>query len=168
MVEIFGPVTLFSYLSIWDEDPQATNSIDDTGDETKAEIFLQVFREDFVPWCLHGHTRSINEKLDLLIASIIDDFFAEQWSSIITYATNVNKCSESGTDPTISSSDILQAGVLAILIEKVKEKINKMKILSIRKIGCLPEHWQHKSLDSAAVSAAVRSSSTVSDARFIR
>lgn len=165
LVEIFGPVTLFSYLHLCNEDQWSINSIHDIHNETKAKFFLQAFRDDFVPWCLDGHTRSSSEKLDLLLASVLDEFFSEQWCSIITYATDLDKCFE--TD--VRTSDVIdQIEVLAILIGKVKEKINKMKIQSVHKIGCLPEHWQHKLLDSAAVSAVLHSTSNISYARFLR
>lgn len=162
LVELFGPVTLFPYLHFCNEDQLSINSADAITDETKADIFHQVFRDDLVPWCLHTCTRSSSEKIDLLIASVKDDFFAEQWCSIITYVTNAENFS--GTD--MGTSDV-QTELLAIIIEKVKEKISKMEINNVHKIGYLPEHWQHKLLDSAAVSTALHSSCRASDARFL-
>lgn len=142
----------------------SVNSVD-TNNKTEAKFFLQAFNDDVVPWCLHGHTHSRSEKLNLLIASVQDEFFSEQWCSIITYATSAGECFK--TD--LRTPDAIdQTEVLASLIEKVKGKIYEMKEKSIHSIGCLPEHWQHKLLDSAAVSAVLHTPPSISEARFLR
>ncbi|ONK62651.1 uncharacterized protein A4U43_C07F6420 [Asparagus officinalis] len=166
LIEIFGPITLFSFLHFGNGDQWSIDTVQETNYEVKVKFFLQAFRDDFVPWCFHGHTRSCSEKIDLLIASIQDEFFSEQWCSVLTYATCTDP--DKFTKPDIRPSDVTdQTELLAILIEKVKRKINKMKMKAVQNIGCLPVHWQHKLLDSAAISVLLHSPPSTSDARFL-
>lgn len=163
LVEIFRPVTLFSYLHGCKKDQFTAGCVGDYINEAKTNYFLQMFTDEFVPWCLCGHSRSISAKLDLLIALVEDEYFSEQWSVIITHATNLLKCSE--TD--LRAPDIIdQVQVLAMLIEKVREEISSMKLEGMPNARSSPYGWQHKLLDSAAVSVALHSSS-VSHVRFL-
>lgn len=154
LVEIFGPVTIFSY----------SGQTTDEGDvELKMKDFLQMFNDDFVPWCFHGHSHSSNAKLDLLIALVQDECFCEQWCSIITYATKLEDFSVSE-----SSGNFDRIELLAMLIEKVRERISSKKLGHLQKNGSLAENWQHDLLDSVATFVACHSFSGVAHAKFLR
>lgn len=127
------------------------------GIDSGREHFLQAFNEIFVPLCLEKCSPSTGPKLDLLIALIDNECFPEQWNIIVTHATYP----EEGTLRN-SDSKVL---VLAVLMEKARERIRKMKCLK----GSRPEDWQHESLDIAAASI-INSSPPfgTSEARFLR
>ncbi|XP_008782594.2 E3 ubiquitin-protein ligase listerin isoform X1 [Phoenix dactylifera] len=154
LVEIFGPITIFSY----------SGRTTDEGDaESKMKHFLQMFNDDFIPWCFHGHSDSSNSKLDLLIALVQDECFCEQWCSIITYATKLENFSVSE-----SSDNFSRIELLAMLIEKVRERISTKKLGHLQKNGSLPGNWRHNLLDSIATFVACHSFSGVTHAKFLR
>lgn len=154
LVEIFGPVTIFSY---------GVETTDEDDLESKKKHFLQTFNDDLVPWCFHGHVHSSNSKLDLLIALIEDDCFSEQWCSIIMYATKLENFSISETSGNFNCFELL-----AMLIDKVRERISGKNLGNMPKNGSLLENWQHNLLDSTATFVACNSFSGVSHAKFLR
>ncbi|OAY73390.1 E3 ubiquitin-protein ligase listerin [Ananas comosus] len=154
--EIFGPVNIFSNIA---------NTTDSSDEESKMKNFLQAFNDVFIPWCLDGNSRSSSLKLDLLLALIQEEYFIDQWYSIISFATEQQIFFETDVQ---TSQSFDQIEVLALLFEKVRERIGSNKSYNLQKNGSQPEHWRHKLLDSAAISIAYKSHSRVSDARFLR
>ncbi|XVE58949.1 hypothetical protein DITRI_Ditri05aG0004100 [Diplodiscus trichospermus] len=119
--------------------------------EMKLEYFLQVYKETFVPWFLHGHNCGTSARLDLLLALLDDECFSEQWHAAITYVINlVNSKVGSG------SMDSNHLAVLAMLFEKVRTEIRRRKggEDSFLRLGSLPDHWHHELLEASAVSVA--------------
>ncbi|XP_072959491.1 E3 ubiquitin-protein ligase listerin [Typha angustifolia] len=154
LAEIFGPVTIFSYIE--------TN---DNKEKFNMDDFLQTFNNDLVPWCLDGNNHTSNSKLDLLISLIQEEYFFEQWCSIITYATKHQIYSESD----IQTSDRFdKLELLALLLEKVTDRIVSKKVGNLQKNGSLPEHWRHDMLDSAAIYITRHFPSRGCSAQFLR
>ncbi|KAF8397167.1 hypothetical protein HHK36_016074 [Tetracentron sinense] len=165
-VSIFGPRKIVPHLFVRHEGHFDSHLSDDGDDKFDAEHFLQNLKENFIPWCFHGNNHSTSARLDLLLALIDDEFFAEQWCSIITFTTKLEEHSESEFD----SLDFDRIDVLAMLMEKVRGEISKRKVgAKFNQQGSHLEHWYHKVLDSAAVSVA-RSSPPFQapQARFLR
>lgn len=164
-VSVFGPRKIIQEL-ICNKALSFGHLSHDGGEKLGQEDFLQVFKELFTPWCLLGHDSSISAQLDLLLALFEDESFAEQWCMVITYATKLECC---GAKP--GSLDSNQIAVLAILMEKAREKLKKRKVGVDfnHHQGCQPDHWHHELLDLAAVSVACSLPPYgTSDSRFIR
>ncbi|RVX22716.1 E3 ubiquitin-protein ligase listerin [Vitis vinifera] len=164
-VSVFGPRKIIQEL-ICNKALSFGHLSHDGGEKLGQEDFLQVFKELFTPWCLLGHDSSISAQLDLLLALFEDESFAEQWCIVITYATKLECC---GAKP--GSLDSNQIAVLAILMEKAREKLKKRKVGVDfnHHQGCQPDHWHHELLDLAAVSVACSLPPYgTSDSRFIR
>ncbi|KAJ3688315.1 hypothetical protein LUZ61_017479 [Rhynchospora tenuis] len=142
LCETFAPVELFSEIS-----DKASNS----DDQEKLKVFVQTFKDELVPWCLDRNTLSSCAKLDFLISLMQDECFSEQWSSILIFLTDGQ-----------SSVQINRLEVLALLLEKIRGNIGKLK----RK-GSLPEHWHHNLLDSTAVAVVIGPSTGALEARFL-
>ncbi|RZC63169.1 hypothetical protein C5167_024930 [Papaver somniferum] len=142
-VSIFGPRSIVSQLRSSEEVCSGAPSKEGDNDyETKH--FMQVFKETFVPWCLHGSSLSVGARLDLLLALLDDQHFSEQWSSIITFA---NRSLSNGLD-----SDSID--MLAVLIEKVRGAIDKNEGTKYFRPGSNLEKWHHNLLDSIAANVA--------------
>ncbi|KAF5201967.1 E3 ubiquitin-protein ligase listerin [Thalictrum thalictroides] len=164
-ISIFGPRKIVSPLSVWNKS-NASNHESDAGDNgSLSDSFLCVFKEVFIPWCLRGSNPSTTAHLDLLLALLDDELFAEQWSSIIRYATRLNE----HHGHKIEYSDFDHISVLAMLMEKVREFVRcKMRVGSIQHSIPL-ELWHHELLDSTAVSLARLSPPyQISYTRFLR
>ena len=163
-VSVFGPRKIIQEL-IRNKGHSFGHLSYDGGEKLGQEDFLHIFKEIFTPWCLHGNDSSINAQLDLLLALFEDEYFAEQWCIVITHATKVESC---GSKP--GSLDSNQIAVLAVLMEKAREKLKE------RKVGvdfnhhqdCQPDHWHHELLDFAAVSVTCSLPHGTSDSQFIR
>ncbi|KAK9124663.1 hypothetical protein Sjap_014265 [Stephania japonica] len=142
MVSIFGPRKILLEL------PVHLSGKSDIG--STSDHLLLIFKEFFVPWCLRQcNHHSINERLDLLLSLLDDELFAEQWSSIITFATRLEEDLEPG------SKELDQISVLAMLMEKVRDFVKrKMGNMSNDQKCFLTEKWHHQLLDSTAVSIA--------------
>ena len=137
----------------------------DKDSELKLEYYLQVYKETFVPWCLHGHTCGTSARLDLLLALLDDECFSEQWHAVITYAIDlVNSKVGSG------SMESNHLAVLAMLFEKARKEIRrKVGNDSFLQLGSLPDHWHHELLEATAVSVAFSLPPFgTSDAQFVR
>lgn len=117
----------------------------------EADQFLQIFKESFVPWCLHGNNCSASARLDLLLALLDDEYFSEQWCAVITYAIKPE-----GSGPEPQSQDYDHITLLAMLLEKARNEITQRKVAedSIHQLGTNPAHWHLELLDSAAVAIA--------------
>ncbi|XP_010256980.1 PREDICTED: E3 ubiquitin-protein ligase listerin [Nelumbo nucifera] len=162
-VSIFGPQEVVSKLSIGGQRHQSSDISIGGDKKSKSENFLQSFKEIFVPWCLYGNNRSTSARLDLLLALLDGEHFSEQWPSIIKYAI----LEHPGTELLL---DFDRIDMLAMLMEKVRGEINKKK--AVPELGhwhgSYLELWQHKLLDSTAVSIACCSPSLwISHARFL-
>ncbi|WOK95851.1 E3 ubiquitin-protein ligase [Canna indica] len=151
LVEIFGPVTLFSNCGSQNEELDV---------EINMKHFLQTFNSDFIPWCLHGHSNFSNLKLELLLDLIQDDYFSEQWSTIITYSIKQAKYLE-------TSDNLSHIEVLATLLEKVRERIRSKKLGNLKRSGFSPEHWRHDLLDTSAITFACHTPVNSSHAKFL-
>ncbi|XVF20393.1 hypothetical protein REPUB_Repub11eG0194700 [Reevesia pubescens] len=123
----------------------------DKDSELELEYFLQVYKETFVPWCLHGHNNGTSARLDLLLALLDDECFSEQWHAVITYAIDLVN-SKVG----LGSMDSDHLAVLAMLFEKARNEISRRKVGedSFHRPGSLPDHWHHELLEETAVSIA--------------
>ncbi|KAJ8431978.1 hypothetical protein Cgig2_006475 [Carnegiea gigantea] len=106
-------------------------------DDSEVHSFLKVFEGTFVSWCFSGSEGSVDTRLDLLLALLDDECFNQQWNMIISYATN-----KPGT---------LHMRRLATLIKKARYMKKQKSKLDDNQLSQL-EHWQHKLLDSIAVS----------------
>ncbi|XWS74417.1 hypothetical protein CRYUN_Cryun02cG0214200 [Craigia yunnanensis] len=149
-VSIFGArKVLHEIFSNYDE--RSCRLPNDKDSELKLEYYLQVYKETFVPWCLHGHNCGTIARLDLLLALLDDECFSEQWYAVITYAIDlVNSKVGSG------SMESNHVAVLAILFEKARNEIRRRKAGedSFLRLGSLPDHWHHELLEATAVSVA--------------
>ncbi|KAI3987208.1 hypothetical protein MKX01_031692 [Papaver californicum] len=142
-VSIFGPRRIV--LQLLSSEEVSSGAPSKEGDnEFETKHFMQVFKETFVPWCLHGNSLSVGARLDLLLALLDDQHFPEQWSSIITFA---NRSVSNGLD-----SDSVD--MLAELIEKVRREIDKIKGTEYFQPGSNLEKWHHNLLDSTAIDVA--------------
>ncbi|CAI8583764.1 unnamed protein product [Vicia faba] len=122
------------------------------GDESsKAEEFLQIFKNTFVPWCLQPNSCSTNARFDLLLTLLDDEYFKEQWSIIVNYVISQ---SYSGSPAGLINSD--QATMLATLLEKARDESMKRKARdgSSYRPGTNPEDWYHECLESYATAAS--------------
>lgn len=147
-VSVFGPRKIIQEL-IHTKGLSLGHLSHNGGENLSQEGFLQVFKEIFTPWCLHGNDSSISARLDVLLALFEDDSFYEQWCIVINYATKLEHCgAKSGP------LDSNRIAVLAILMEKVRDKFKKRKVGVDfnHHQGCQPDHWHHELLDFAAVS----------------
>ena len=150
-VSVFGPRKILQELFVNDKG-HSSSYLSDGGDkQLKEEQFIQMFSEIFVPWCLHGDDCSTSARLDLLLSLLDDEYFSEQWASVITYAIDLE---HSGAVPDYRVSD--QIAVLAVLLEKARDKITMRKAgedFCSRK-GAKPDHWHHEHLELAALAIA--------------
>lgn len=127
------------------------------GVELDKEKFLIAFNEIFIPWCLRDCSASTGSKLDFLLAIVDSKCFMEQWHSVITFAINTEGLTSSTLD-----SRLIQ--LLAMLMEKARERMRKENNLKELQIGL----WQHKLLDSAAISVVNNPPCGTFGARFLR
>ncbi|KAL0910784.1 hypothetical protein M5K25_018871 [Dendrobium thyrsiflorum] len=148
LIGIFGPVTVLSHIHACNKE-RCSFSLTSKGDDFIAQQFLQTFRDDFVPWCLLNQTSSSSAKLDLLLSLIQDEYLSDQWSTIISHFTKLDKCYRADTG-ILYHVDNLQS--FAMLFEKLREKVNLMITENVHRVGVLPEHWHHELLDSFAIS----------------
>ncbi|KAE8667455.1 HEAT/U-box domain-containing protein, putative isoform 2 [Hibiscus syriacus] len=116
--------------------------------EMMLEYFLQIYKEKFVPWCLHGHDSITSARLDLLLELLDDECFYEQWHAIITYAIDLVNFKGSG------SIDSNHLASLAMLFEKARNEMRKVGDGSFHRLGSVPDHWHHELLEATAVSVA--------------
>lgn len=150
-VSVFGPRKILQELFIHNKGHSSSCLSDGRDKQLKEEQFMQMFSEIFVPWCLHGDDCSTSARLDLLLALLDDEYFSEQWASVITYAVDLE---HSGAVPDYQVSD--RIAVLAVLLEKARDKITMRKAgegFSSRK-GAKPDHWHHEHLELAALAIA--------------
>ncbi|XP_048324435.2 E3 ubiquitin-protein ligase listerin [Ziziphus jujuba] len=151
-VSVFGPRKIVKELFIRSKGCPMVDSSDDGGDkQLEADKFLQIFKETFVPWCLHGNNCSASARLHLLLALLDDEYFSEQWCAVITYAIKPE-----GSGPLPQSQDSDRITMLAMLLEKARNEITQRKVAkdSRHQTGTNPAHWHHELLDSAAVAIA--------------
>ncbi|XP_024158804.1 E3 ubiquitin-protein ligase listerin isoform X2 [Rosa chinensis] len=148
-VSVFGPHKIVHELLIHNTSPHSYSP--DEGDRALEEDrFLQMFNGTFVPWCLSGNSYSLSARLDLLLALLDDEYFSEQWDSVIRYATNLE---HSGSAPCSLDSDRIT--ILAMLLQKVRNGITNTKVgVSISTKMGNPDHWHHELLESTAVAVA--------------
>ncbi|OMO82940.1 Zinc finger, RING-type [Corchorus capsularis] len=150
-VSIFGACKVLKVL-FTDNDGLSSGPSHEKDGELKQECFLQVYKERFVPWCLHGHNFGTSARLDLLLALLDDECFSEQWHAIITYAIDLVK-SKVG----LGSMDSNHLAVLAMLLEKARNELRRRKREedSFNQLGSVPDHWHHELLESTVVSIAL-------------
>ncbi|KAL6195350.1 hypothetical protein ACLB2K_030969 [Fragaria x ananassa] len=143
-VSVFGPHNIIHELHVHNMSPHEGDTA------LEEETFLQMFKGTFVPWCLSGNSCSLSARLDLLLALLDDEYFFEQWDSVIRYATNLEY---SGSAPCSLDSDRIT--ILAMLLEKARNEITKAKVgISIcTNMGNI-DHWHHELLESTVVAVA--------------
>ncbi|KAJ4978445.1 hypothetical protein NE237_009225 [Protea cynaroides] len=167
MASIFGPQEVLSQLFVSETRDSSINLSCDGDHESRTKKFLLVFKEDIVPWCLSRNNHSVSACLDLLLALLDNNCFVEQWSSILTYAAKLEN-----PGPVPGSMDFDHAAVLAMLMEKIRKELSKKErkvepesnVWQMSDLG----QWNHKLLDSAAVSVACSPPFTTSSACFLR
>ncbi|KAJ7982619.1 E3 ubiquitin-protein ligase listerin [Quillaja saponaria] len=162
---VFGPLKLVRELFLQDKENPRPHIFNDRDRELEGEHYMQIFRETFVPWCLNSNNCSSSARLDLLLAMLDDEYFSEQWDTVVKYATNQKY---SGSPPGFLDAD--SAALLALLLEKARDEITKRKRgeESFYLHGAIADHWHHEGIESAAI-AVVRSSPPfgTSDAQFL-
>ena len=134
IVSTFGPRKVIPRFvpSEW-----SSGGIPTSQDDREVYSFLEVFKGTFVSWCFSGSEGSVDARLDLLLALLDDECFNQQWNMIVSYATN-----ERGT---------LHMRRLATFIKKTRYLMKqKAKPDDVEASQCV--RWQHKLLDSVAVS----------------
>lgn len=107
--------------------------------------FVQVFNHVFVPWCLTEIKSSTPARMDLLLALIDNEYFAEQWGSIISFLTT---CQQSQSCSWILNMDCVT--MLAMLVERIRYRTGR-KSGTGSQLEFGMESWRHDCLDSAAV-----------------
>nr|POE66372.1 e3 ubiquitin-protein ligase listerin [Quercus suber] len=164
-VSVFGPRKILKELFIHNKGPSSSFLSDGSDGQLKEEQFIQMFRDIFVPWCLYGDNCSTSARLDLLLALLDDEYFSEQWDSVITYATNLEH-----SETMNGYQDSNHIAILAVLLEKARDEISRRKVgedSGTRK-GANPDHWHHEHLELAAVYVANSLPPfRTSDARFL-
>ncbi|KAJ0075996.1 hypothetical protein Patl1_35096 [Pistacia atlantica] len=150
-ITVFGAQKIVRELFIENEDGTSDVLSDDKDRELDPGHFTQVFKEIFVPWCLHDYNYSTSVRLDLLLTLLDDECFHDQWHAVISYAAN-SKHFGSGAGSVDSNSLI----VLAMLLEKARDEITNRKVgnHSSRWQGSQPDHWHHELLESISVAIA--------------
>ncbi|PON41842.1 Vacuolar protein sorting-associated protein [Parasponia andersonii] len=149
-VSVFGPRKIAQELFVHNKD--LSLSPDDRVDRAlEADEFMQIFRDTFVPWCLHGSDHSTSARLDLLLALLDDECFSEQWRVVIMNAISLE---DSGTAFESLESD--QVTILALLVEKARNEITKRKAGEDCRHwkGADSSNWRSELLDSVAVTLA--------------
>uniref|UniRef100_J3L8F4 E3 ubiquitin-protein ligase listerin n=1 Tax=Oryza brachyantha TaxID=4533 RepID=J3L8F4_ORYBR len=149
LVEIFRPAPLFLKIAHRES-------------KESVQAYLDVFNE-FVPWCLNGEHSTCSSKIDLLLSLTIDECFFDQWCSIIKYTRAKQKHSVDDNNSHVED----QFELLTLILQKVRQRIAGGKLRNLQKNGCLPEHWQHDLLDSAAESVFCDLPATDSHVHFV-
>ncbi|XP_020522309.1 E3 ubiquitin-protein ligase listerin isoform X2 [Amborella trichopoda] len=149
-VAIFGARSVVPWFLSYGREVSHKLFVDGEDSKLKPEVFLQIFEDDFVLWCLHGgDSSSLSARLDFLLSLLEDTLFYDQWRRILVHATNLEDLSQTDSN----SLDVDRVGVLALLMEKVRRRTGNKEFgcESSDSKGYLPEHFQHELLDSAAV-----------------
>lgn len=165
-ISVFGARKIVRELFIENEDGTSDILSDNRDRELDPGHFMQVFKETFVPWCLHEYNYSTSVRLDLLLTLLNDECFHEQWHAVISYAAN-SKHFGSGAG-SVDSNHLI---VLAMLLEKARDEITKRKVgnHSSGWQGSQPDHWHHELLESISVAIACSLPPFgTSDTRFMR
>ncbi|KAK3218984.1 hypothetical protein Dsin_012954 [Dipteronia sinensis] len=163
-IHVFGPRKIVQELFAYKEECCYSSHSGDIDSDLDSRIFMQVFKETFVPWCLHEYNYSTSARLDLLLTLLDNEYCHDQLCAVISFATN-SKHSEPG------SLDADHIVILAMLLEKAREKITMRKVgeHSSHQQGSLPDHWHHELLESTAVAISCSFPPFgASDSRFIR
>lgn len=163
-VSVFGPRKILQELFIHNKGHSSSLS-GDGGRQLTEEQFMKMFREIFVPWCMHEDNSSTSARLDLLLALLDDECFSEQWGTVITHVTNLE---HSGAVPAYQDSN--RIAMLAMLLEKARDKIaRKVGEDSYSQKGVKLDQWHHDDLEIAAVTiASSLPPFRTSDAQFVR
>ncbi|XP_050216478.1 E3 ubiquitin-protein ligase listerin [Mercurialis annua] len=154
-VSLFGPRKIVRALLLYKEGQPSSSSLSDDWDkELESNIFMQEFKETFVPWCLAGFDSSSSARLDLLLALLNDECFPEQWSAVISFAIGEGYSKIEPASPEsynlVLLAMLLEKARVEIANRKVKEDSNLQQWLNI-------DGWHHDCLESAAVSIACSS-----------
>ncbi|KAK2652877.1 hypothetical protein Ddye_012733 [Dipteronia dyeriana] len=163
-IHVFGPRKIVQELFADNEECCYSSHSSDRDSDLDSRFFMQVFKETFVPWCLHEYNYPTSARLDLLLTLLDNEYFRDQLCAVISFATN-SKYSGPG------SLDADRIVILAMLLEKAREKITMRKVgeHSSHQPGSLPDHWHHELLESTAVAISCSFPPFgVSDSRFIR
>ncbi|XP_024020214.1 E3 ubiquitin-protein ligase listerin isoform X1 [Morus notabilis] len=151
-VSVFGPREIVGELFVHNEEHSHTPD-DKVDGELVVDEFMQIFKTNFVPWCLRSCDQSTTARLDLLLTLLDNECFSDQWHAVITYAINLEG---SGTAPQSLEPD--QITMLALLLEKARNELTKRKAGedSTHRPGADPAQWHCDLLESTAL-ALVRS-----------
>lgn len=148
-VSIFGPRKIVQQLFVHNKESE-----DGLCKELETNEFLQIFKETFVPWCLHGSNQSTSSRLELLLALLDDDCFYEQWRAVLSYAFSVD-----GSTIAVQSLEFDQITILTLLLENARKEITNRKAGddTTTRPGTDPFHWHSELLESASVALACSS-----------
>lgn len=163
---IFGPRNIVREVFVENEERCCTSVSGDREGDLDSGVFMRVFKETFVPWCLHEHTYSTSARLDLLLTLFDNETFNEQNGAVLWCATDSK---HSGPGPGTLDSDCIL--ILAMLLEKARDLITlkKARKKSSHQQESLHDNWHHERLESTAVVIACSSPPFgASDSRFIR
>ncbi|XP_028768908.1 E3 ubiquitin-protein ligase listerin [Neltuma alba] len=150
-ISIFGPQKMVQEIFIRNREHSLSQLLHDGDKKLDAGDFMEIFKEIFVPWCLQGNNCSTDARLDLLLTLLDDEYFSEQWSFIVNYATSQNY---SGCSPALLDVDC--AAILAMLLEKARVEITKRKETedSGDRRGTNTDLCHHERLESAAIAVS--------------
>ena len=120
-----------------------TSALSYEDDDKLMANFLDIFKDDFIPFCMENSSLSGNSRLDLLISLFEKEIVSEQWLLIMVYAERKHK--DAGND---------YLCVLAMLMGKIREKVGSK---TLRFVDLDEKCWHHNFLNSVAVSTASQS-----------
>ncbi|KAK4274883.1 hypothetical protein QN277_018048 [Acacia crassicarpa] len=150
-ISIFGPQKMVQEIFIRNRELALSQLLHDGNKKMDVGDFMEIFKDIFVPWCLQRNNCSANARLDLLLTLLDDEYFSEQWSFIVSYATGQNY---SGCSPELLDAD--RAAMLAMLLEKARVEITQRKVKedSSNKQATHTDLWHHEHLESAAIAVS--------------
>lgn len=126
--------------------------------DMSTEMFIKVFQEIFIPWCMDRYDSLTPARQDLLLSLLDDECFTQQWSDVISHVFNEQ---DQGFD---------NLAAMEMLLEKARKEITKRSSGQElnQRIGSRPDHWHHRLIESTAISL-VRSSpmTTTSTSQFL-
>ncbi|KAL2613161.1 hypothetical protein R1flu_024853 [Riccia fluitans] len=147
LTSVYGP-TIFLRLTVTPTEGLKAKPDEEENPE-HSKLLLKYFKEDIVPWYLDADDELSGPKAELILAFIQSPSFEEQWDFVIAHITE-------GLHEMHSEADLKAVGVLAVLLEKVRETgmtSGKERLGNQRK-DVTPVWWKSNRIDHAALRVA--------------
>ncbi|KAL3679930.1 hypothetical protein R1sor_022886 [Riccia sorocarpa] len=144
LTSIYGPTVFLGLSGTTAEGLQAEPG--EQEDPEHSRLLQKYFKEDVVPWCLDANDDLSGPKSELLLAFIQRPTFQDQWDFVIAHVTE-------WLDELDTEADLKAVGVLAVLMEKVREigvTSGKERIGTQRK-DVASVWWKSSKIDDAAL-----------------